>query len=170
MDTLKAILSRRSIRVFSDKEIGNTELEEILRAAMYAPSGGNAQPWDFVVIRDKAILRELEITSKYTEPLKTANRAIVVCGNKEKEKFPDLWVQDCSAAIQNIMLAAHNLGIGSTWLGVYPIEDRINNTSKIIGTPNHITPFAIVAMGYPGEEKTMPDRFNLANIHMDKWK
>jgi nitroreductase len=169
MDTIKSIIERRSIRKYTNKEISDLELNKLLEAAMYAPSGGNAQPWDFVVIRDKEKLLRITDVHPYSHPLKEANLAIVVCGNMKKEKFPGLWIQDCSAATQNILLAATDLGIGSVWLGIYPEEDRVNGLKDIIEAPDHIIPFSVVSLGYPDEKKKTPERFSQMNVHMEKW-
>lgn len=169
MNVSKAIIERRSIRRFTDKKISDDIIKDILKSAMYAPSGGNAQPWDFVIVDDLEKIKELEKTSPYAMPLRTAPLAIVVCGNMEKSIFEGLWVQDCSAATQNILLEAHSKGIGTTWLGVHPDPNRVDATKKIINAPEHIIPLSIIALGYPDEAKDVPSRFKEENIHMNSW-
>lgn len=169
MDIITSIIERRSIRKFKDKEIPNEAIEKILKSAMYAPSGGNAQPWDFIFVTNKDKLNSITNIHPYSHALKSASCAIIVCGNKEKEKFEGLWIQDCSAATQNILLSSHSLGIGSVWLGLYPELDRVKGVQRIFNLPNHITPFAVIALGYSDEKNTMPDRFNKDSIHYDKW-
>lgn len=169
MNTSKCIIERRSIRKFTKEDISDSIIMDILKSAMYAPSGGNAQPWDFFITKDKAIIQGLKETSPYAGPLGTATCAIVVCGNKSKERFDGLWVQDCSAATQNILLSAHSHGIGTTWLGIYPEMTRVKAVRDIMGAPEDITPLSIIALGYPDEFKDVPDRFAEDNIHFDKW-
>lgn len=170
METMKAILERRSIRRYTDKEISKESMEQILKAAMYAPSGGNQQPWEFILIRNKETMAKIQEFHAYSKMLGEANVAVVVCGNKEKLRFPALWEQDCSAATQNILLAAKDLGIGSCWLGVYPEQPRTDQLAELLGCPSHVVPFGIVSLGYPAVEKEVPqDRFNKEAIHEEKW-
>ena len=169
MDTMKAILERRSIRKYTDAPISEDQMTEILKAGMYAPSGGNAQPWDFVVITDKEILNKIPQVHPYAGALNGAAAAIIVCGNKEKEKFEDLWIQDCSAASMNILLGAQNLNIGSVWLGLYPEMDRVKGVKEILGLPDHITPFSAIALGHPAESRPVPERYKADSVHYNGW-
>lgn len=169
MDTMKAILERRSIRKYTDAPIDKAQINEILKAGMYAPSGGNAQPWDFVVVTDKDILNKITEVHPYAGALKGAAAAIIVCGNKEKEKFQDLWIQDCSAATMNMLLAAQNLEIGTVWLGLYPEIERVEGVQSLLNLPEHITPFSAVALGHPAESRPVPERFDANNIHYNGW-
>lgn len=169
METIENIIQRRSIRKYINKNISDEDLNTILKAGMYAPSGGNAQPWDFVIIRDKKTLSDITQVHPYAHSLNQANCAVIVCANLNKQIFKDLWIQDCSAATQNILLAANDLGIGSVWLGVYPDEIRVSELRKLINAPKNIIPFSIVSLGYPDEEKDAPDRFDTANIHFEKF-
>lgn len=170
MDTMKAILERRSIRKYTDAPISEAHMKEILKAGMYAPSGGNAQPWEFIVVTDQSILNKIPEVHPYATALKgAAAAAIIVCGNKEKEKFQDLWIQDCSAATMNILLGAQNLEIGSVWLGLYPEMDRVQGVKELLNLPEHITPFAVVALGHPAESRPIPERFNEDSVHYNTW-
>lgn len=169
MDMIKGIIERRSIRKYTGEKISDEKIKKILKAGMYAPSGGNAQPWDFVVVRDKKLLGEMTKVHPYSHPLKEADCAIIVCGNLEKEKFKDLWIQDCSAATENILLASHALGLGSVWLGLYPEMDRVDGVRNLINAPANVVPFSIVSLGYPAEEKSIPDRYDENNVHYEKW-
>ncbi|WDV45790.1 nitroreductase family protein [Clostridiaceae bacterium M8S5] len=169
MNTLDCILNRRSIRKYTDEAISEEKIKEILKASMYAPSGGNARPWSFVVIKNKDTLKKITELHPYSKPLLGADCAIIVCGDMKKEKYKGLWIQDCSAATQNILLSATELGIGSVWLGVYPETDRVDGIRELINAPENIIPFSIVALGYPAEEKSIPDRFEENNIHYNVW-
>ena len=166
MDFIK---SRRSIRRFTDKKISEEDLMDILAAAMAAPSAGNEQPWEFVVINDKQIMESIMAVHPYAKALRTANLAVTVCGNTDLQLYEGFWVQDCSAATQNILLEATEKGIGSLWIGVYPNEERIGPIREILGLPENVIPLSIVALGYPDEEKEPSKRFNSARIHVNKW-
>lgn len=170
METMNVLLNRRSIRSYTDKDIPNDIIMDILKGGMYAPSGGNEQPWDFIVIKDKSMLEKITEIHPYAKALLQCNAAILVCGNLEKERFPGLWIQDCSACTQNMLLAATAHGLGSLWLGIYPEEDRVEGLREMFSLPSHIVPFSIVSLGYAAEEKAVPqDRFKEENIHIEKW-
>jgi nitroreductase len=169
MDTMTAILTRRSIRKFLDKIIPDDAIETILKAAMYAPSAGNQQPWEFVVIEDRDTLSKITEVHPHSKMLLEAPVAILICGNLSRVKHEGFWVQDCSAAAQNLLLAAHSLGLGSVWLGVYPRGDRVEGMKKLLELPENVWPLAIIALGYPGEKKEQPDRFDGSRIHFNKW-
>jgi nitroreductase len=169
MDTIEAIKTRRSIRRFQDKEISEAELKELLAAAMQAPSGGNEQPWHFVVIKDKTILEKIPSIHLHASMAKEASAAIIVCGDMNLEKYKGLWMQDCSAAVENLLLAAHAKGFGAVWCAIYPNEERMASFSKMFGLPTNVLPFALVPVGYPAEEKKPEDRFRADRVHKNKW-
>jgi nitroreductase len=166
---MKAILTRRSIRKYTGQPISETTLRELLEAAMSAPSAGNQQPWDFVVINDRNILDEIPRVHPYAQMCREAQAAILVCGNQEREAHTGFWVQDCSAATQNLLVAANDLGLGAVWVGVYPREDRVEGLRRLTGLPGHVVPFALVPLGYPAEKKPPGNRFDPARIHYNKW-
>jgi len=166
---MNSIFTRRSIRRYTDAPVPEEMLEKILRAGMAAPSAGNEQPWHFVVLTDKNILREIPKFHPYSHMLNHANLAIVVCGDLSAQKYEGYWVQDCSAATQNMLLMAEELGLGSVWLGVYPTEDRVKGMKKLLGLPENIVPFSILPIGYPDEKKDPVDRFNPSRIHRNHW-
>ena len=166
---MDAILKRRSIRKYENKPIEEQTITKILQAAMSAPSAGNQQPWHFVVIRDRAILDAIPQYHPYAQMMTQAPVAIVVCGDPSLEKHKGYWVQDCSAAVQNILIAVESLGLGAVWLGVYPNEERMEPTRKLLGIPQSVIPMAIIPMGYPAEFKPPADRYNEQRIHMEKW-
>jgi len=170
METIEAINTRRSIRKYTDKPVPDETVEKILRAAMMAPSAGNQQPWHFIVVRDREILNEIPLVHPYSKMLAKAQVAIVVCGDMDLQKHEGYWIQDCSAATENLLLAAHALGLGAVWLGVYPREDRVKGISGLMGLPENIKPLSLVSIGYPGEEKPHPDRYDPSRIHHDRWQ
>jgi len=169
MDAMKAILSRRSIRSYTDKPVSDAVVRELLEAAMSAPSAGNEQPWHFIVITDRAILDEIPKIHPYAGMLAQAPVAIMVCGDQRLEKYAGYWVQDCAAATENLLLAAHAKGLGAVWLGVYPTEDRVKGLRKLMGVPDDVVPFSIISVGYPAEEKPPADRYDDARVHHDRW-
>ncbi|MEN6440259.1 MAG: nitroreductase family protein [Syntrophobacter sp.] len=170
MEALQAILSRRSIRAYSKENVSEDILRQILEAAMSAPSAGNAQPWHFVVIRDRQILDAVPGFHPFSGMLRQAPLAILVCGDPTLEKYTGFWVQDCSAATQNILIAARALGLGAVWLGFYPKEDRIEGIRKILGIPDHIIPLAMVSIGWPAEEKPPAARYREDRVRRDRWE
>lgn len=169
METYKAIITRRSIRVFIDKPIDDLLLEKILKAGMYAPSARNLQSWHFILCNRREILDKIPDAHPHAKMCYEAQAAIVVCGDLSIEPSVEYNTINCSAATQNILLAAHELGLGSVWLGVYPRADRVEGITKLFRLPGDIVPVSIVALGYPGEEKDIPERFNKERIHFNKW-
>ncbi len=164
------ILKRRSIRKYQNKKITKTDIEEILKAAMYAPSAGNEQPWEFIVIDDRAILDIIPTVHPYAQMLKEAPLAILVCFDLNKDHYYGYYLQqDCAAATQNLLLAATVKGIGSVWLGVYPDEKRVEDIRKLFNLPENIKPFSLISLGFPNETKTMPERFDINKIHYNNW-
>ncbi|WP_291573273.1 nitroreductase family protein [Clostridium sp. UBA4548] len=166
---MDSILKRRSIRKYKDLKVSDEIVEDLLKAAMAAPSAGNEQPWEFVVLRDKEIMKNITEVHPYSKMLLNSDVAIVVCGDEKKEVFKGYWVQDCSAATENILLAAQDMGLGAVWLGVYPIVDRVKKIQEILGLPTSVVPLSIVPIGYPDEEKTPEDRFDRTRIHYNGW-
>jgi nitroreductase len=169
MEAIEAIMSRRSIRSFQSQQVEPDVLETLLRAAMAAPSAGNQQSWRFVVITERPRLDALSETSPYAAPLRRAPLAIVICAETRDEKHPGFWVEDCSAAMENLLLAAHALGLGAVWLGYHPNEDRKDALRAILGLPPTVEPFGIAAIGHPDESKPSADRFDMAHIHREVW-
>ncbi|HBH86523.1 MAG TPA: nitroreductase family protein [Syntrophaceae bacterium] len=169
MDAMDAILSRRSIRKYTKEPVPEKVLKEILDAAMSAPSAGNQQPWHFVVINNREILDEIPNFHPYSHALKMASVAILVCGDLELEQHKDFWVQDCSAATENILVAVHAKELGAVWLGLYPRAERVAGMRALLGIPDHVVPLAIIPIGYPAEEKPPAMRFNASRIHYNKW-
>ena len=169
METLKAIFTRRSIRKYSGGTVTDEQLEVLLRAAMHAPSARNKQPWHFVVITDKDILYKLGGTHPYGKMLMDAGAAIVTCGDKTIEEMDSYLLQNCSAATQNMLLAAHDLGLGAVWLGLHPREDRLAAVKEILNLPDHILPVSMISIGAPDEARENPDRYLVDRIHINQW-
>ncbi len=172
-ECLEMIYTRRSIRGYSDRKISDDDVVKILRAAMQAPSAGNEQPWHFIVVRDRETLKKMSEAFTFGQMLPNASVAIVVCADPKLSKYPyEMWVQDCSAATQNILIAARMLGIGSVWLGVYPRKERMEELRKILGIPEDIVVFSVVSLGYPKSDREFyeaQDRFREERIHTERW-
>ncbi len=166
---MDVILSRRSIRKYTPDPVSDETVKELLKAAMSAPSAGNQQPWHFIVIRDRGTLVKITEIHPHAQMLKEAQVAIVVCGIENAERYPGYWIQDCSAATENILLAAHALGLGAVWLGVYPREERARGVKELLKIPDGIMPLSIISIGYPGEKKEPADRYREDRIHYEKW-
>jgi len=169
MEALEAIFSRRSIRKYSAKRIPDSDIDLILKAAMSAPSAGNSQPWHFVVVDSTEKKKEIADFHHHGKMIARCSHAIVVCADRTLEKYEGRYMLDCSASTQNILLAATALGIGSVWVGLYPVEDRMNGIIKICKLPDNHLPISIVALGYPDEIKEKQDRFKIERIHKNTY-
>ena len=169
MDAIKSILTRRSIRKYTAKQVSEDIIRDLLNAGMHAPSARNLQAWHFVVVDDRAILDALSIAHPYAKMLRQATLAILVCGDKNIQEVEGYIVQDCSAATQNIMLAAHAHGLGSVWLGMFPRQERMHKVSELLDIPENIMPVSLISIGYPDEEKEAPDRYIEERIHWNKY-
>ena len=163
------ILSRRSIRKYTGATVSDEMVTELLKAAMSAPSAGNQQPWQFVVVRNQATLDLFPTLHPYAAMTPSASVVIAVCGDLNGLKYEGYWVQDCAAATENILLAAHELGLGAVWLGVYPTKDRVESIRQLLGLPEHVIPLALVSVGYPAEALPAADRFDASRVHVDRW-
>ncbi|HBF88674.1 MAG TPA: nitroreductase family protein [Bacteroidales bacterium] len=169
MDVLNCIINRRSIRRFKNQNIEIQKVEDILKAAMYAPTARNQQTFEFVVINNRQMLDDISEIHPYANMLKQAPLAILVCHNHQKVKSDGFWIQDLAAVTQNILLQAYSLGIGSVWLGVYPREDRENGLKKYLNLPEDIVPFSLVALGYADENPHTTNRYDSNKIHFNRW-
>ncbi len=164
---LDNIATRVSVRSYLDKPVEEAKIEQLLRAGMAAPSAVNKQPWHFVVVTDKEQLKALAKTNPYAGMAAKAPLAIVVCGDMKKAlpgKAQEFWVQDCSAATENILLAANALGLGAVWTGTYPTEERCEAVAKVLQLPKSIVPLNIIVIGYPDGKNTPKDKWKPSNI------
>lgn len=168
MELFDALLGRRSIRKFTEKELSKDVIDKILKSAMYAPSAMNNQAWQFIVIDKRELLDEI---MKFIpqEMLKSTQAAILVCGDLNLEKNIDYIQQNCSAATQNIFLAAHGLGLGSCWIGVYPVKETIAGFKKLFNLPEYVLPITLVALGYPAENPVAEERYKTEKVHFNGW-
>ncbi len=172
MDSI--IYKRRSVRAYdASRRAGDDEIKEVLKAAMYAPSAMNKQPWEFVVVRNPQTLSKIMEIHPYCASLGDAGTGIVVCGDlKRQHACPDggYWSVDCSAATENLLLRALETGLATCWCAIYPNKKRMSDFSELLGLPQGIEPFALVILGYPASSPVCPkDRFDERRIHSEKW-
>ena len=178
-DTLKTIMNRKSVRKFSDTPISEADIQTILKAGMSGPSCVNSRCWSFVVVQDKEqLLNMADANVKYADPLRGAALGILVCGDLSRTEFfasaREFWAIDGAIAAQNMILAAESLGIGSCWLGTWPVQERVENQTKLFGLPEHIVPHSVIAFGWPAEDETPGPRagrpeWDADRVHWEKW-
>lgn len=169
MDVLDAIFTRKSIRKFTGEPVSEEDLKTILKAGFSAPSAHNFRPQDFVVVKDKAALESIANYHTYGKMLPKAGCGIVVCGDAQRQEVTGFLVEDCSASIQNMLLAAHGLGLGAVWCGIYPVPELMKSTAELLNLPSNIIPVAIMALGHKSEERTAKDRYDESKVHYNKW-
>lgn len=169
MNALEAIFTRRSIRKYKSQSISAGEIKKLLQAGMSAPSSMNLKPWRFIVINDRTILDGISEIHPHAKMLKEAPLAILVCADAKAQNIEGYWAQDCSAATENILLAAHSLGLGAVWLGVFPRQERMQQMADLFGLPDDIKPVTLVSIGLPAEEKPAGERFDPSFVYNNKW-
>lgn len=163
MESLHWIFKRRSIRKFINQPVEREKVDLLLKAAMAAPSASNRQPWQFVVITRRTTLDRIAEVHPYAKMLMEAPLCICLCGRNEVKH----WVQDCSAAMENLLLAAANIDLGGVWLGVHPNPEREAEVRELLALPPDITPLGLAALGYPGEEKDSQTRYDAEKVHYE---
>jgi nitroreductase len=170
-EKLGFIFGRRSIRLYSPAAVSEAAVQKLLEAAMAAPSAAAKDPWRFVVIRNRRTLAEIATALPNGQMIAGAALGIAVCGDLQTAHDQQLsyLLQDCSAAIENLLLCAHVLGLGACWLGVHPREQRVNSLKQILSLPPSVLPVACLAIGYPAEAKEPRTRFNREYVHFESW-
>lgn len=167
------ILSRKSVRSYTDEAVTRQQLDTLVRVAMAAPTGKDMRPWKFIVIDDKSVMQQLAAQLPKAKMLAEAQAAILVCGDlsiKDKEGKPSTnWTFDCSAASENLLLQAEAMGLGAVWTGVYPYEDRTDAIKKVFELPDDIVPFSLIPIGHPKGDPQPKDKFDKDNIHYNKY-
>ena len=169
-EAIKNIMTRTSVRQFTDQPVSAADIETLLRAGMAAPTAVNKQPWHFVAVTDKAKLKEL--SGGRGRMLEQCALAIVVCGDMTKAlpgKGQAYWIQDCSAATENILLAAHALGLGAVWTGVYPMDERVASVSAAVKLPETIVPLCVIVIGHPAEQLAPKDKWKPENVSYNEF-
>ena len=170
MDAIEAIKTRFSVRNYISKNIPYEIVKEIIELGMNAPSAGNQKPWHFIVIDDKDIMNKIPNFHIHSKMLKKASLAILVCFDINLEKHKGMAVQDCSAATENILIAANAKGLGSVWLGIYPRDERIEGMRELLKIPKNIMPFSLIALGYPKKGYKKERIIEIDRVHYNKWK
>lgn len=171
MNTLQALHTRRSIRKYLSRPVEEEKVKLILESAMLAPSARNTQPWHFIVVNERQILNDIATFHPHAKMLFEAPLAIVVCAdiNLVSPDYPEFWIIDCAAAIENMLVAATELELGSIWLGVHPRPDRRQSVIDYFKLPDNIQPHSIIGFGYTDLQFTKADRFQPERIHLNKW-
>ena len=169
MNIHEAIFTRRSVRKFTGEAVSAEDLEMILKAGFAAPSAHNYQPWNFIVIKNEKTLEQIAEFHPYGKMLPKAGCGIIVCGDIGKQDKIGFLVADCSAAIQNILLAAHGLNLGAVWCGLYPVDQLTEPLSSLLNIPSNIVPVGIIALGHKSEDRKPADRYDQSKIHFEKW-
>jgi nitroreductase len=168
---LDSLFSRRSVRRYTDQPVTAETVQDLLEAAMAAPSACAKDPWEFIVLQDAGLRAKVASFLPNGPMLATAPMGFVVCGDLDRAHSGELsyLLQDCSAAIQNLLLAAHALGLGAVWLGVHPRQDRIDALRELFGLPQNILPVSGIAVGYPAEHPEARTRFVADRVHTNGW-
>lgn len=170
METIEAMMTRRSIRAFKETPVSGEQMNAVLQAAMNAPSAGDGRPWHFIAITDRAQLDALaDSVDEGNDLFKQAQAAVLICLDESLEGFEGFGEQDCSCAAQNLQLAAHDLGLGTVWVAIIHVPPRIAGCRKVLGIPKEIEPFALFPLGVPGEELEPESRYDESRIHNDRW-
>jgi nitroreductase len=168
---MEAIFNRRSIRTYEDKPVEKEKIEKLLRAAMQAPSAANQQPWEFIVVEDKEKLEILSNASPYSKMVANSAVTVVLLSRYEGVAFPPCVPQDMGAAAENLLLEAVQLELGAVWIGIAPVQERMNYIKDMFGLPEGIEPFALIPVGYPdGNKNVFIDRFDATKVHYENWK
>lgn len=171
-ETMKVILNRKSVRTYTEEPVSREQLDALVRAGMAAPSAKDRRPWSFIVMDDREKLKEMSAGLVYGKMLERAPAAIVICGVPARAhgKIPtDFWIQDCSAAMENILLAAEAEGLGAVWIGLHPVEEFKGHVREVLCIPAEIVPLGIASIGHPGGDERPKDKYNPDDIHWNAW-
>jgi len=163
---LSNIFARKSVRTYLDKSVEKEKIDLLLRAGMAAPSGRDLRPWEFVVVSERSKLDSLAAGLPYAKMLAQAQQAIIVCGDSARSSY---WYLDCSAAAQNILLAAESMGLGAVWTAAYPYEDRMGVVRKYTSLPENILPLCVIPLGYPANKERAKQKFDEKKIHYNQY-
>ncbi len=168
----ECIMTRTSVRTYSDKEITKEQIDSLLHAAMAAPTAVNKQPWRILVVQDKALQDSISANMNSMKMAKNASVVVIMCADMKAtfEEVPDYWIQDVSAATENLLLAAHSMGLGAVWCGVYPVQERVNWFKQTFNMPENIIPLACVCIGYPEAATTPKDKWIPDHVHYNTWR
>lgn len=170
---MQNILSRKSVRAYTDQPVSRAQIDTLLRAAMAAPTGRDMRPWKFIVVDDKEMLKTLAGRLPYAKMLPEAQAAVLICGDlsvtDDKGNPSTNWMFDCSAATENLLLAAESMGLGAVWTAVYPYDERLRPVTEVIQLPDYIVPLNVIPIGYPKGNPQPKDKYDTDNIHYNGW-
>ena len=169
---IQTIMTRVSVREFTGEKISEAQIDTLLRAAMAAPSAINKQPWAFIVVTDEDMIAKLGEALPYSRCSNHPAVAIIPCGDLSKAiegEMGAFWINDVSAATENLLLAAHAMGLGAVWTGLHPDMNRAKLVQEMLGLPEHIIPLCVVPVGVPAEHPDVKDKYKPENIHFNKW-
>jgi nitroreductase len=171
-DTLNTIFARKSVRSFKSDAVPDEKLRMLVRAGMAAPTAVDKRPWEFIVVTDRAVLKQLADALPYAKMAEKAAAAIIVAGDVKKQwggLESDYWIMDCSAATQNILLAAESMGLGAVWTAVYPEDSRVRSVRQILGIPSHVVPLNVIPVGIQAGMEKPKDKYDPKQIHWNRW-
>ena len=170
METIKAIMTRRSIHAFENTPVSEEQIQTLLEAVMNAPSAGDGRPWHLVVTTDRAKLDALAgAVDEGNAMFRQAQAAVLICLDESLEGFKGFGPQDCACAAQNLQLAAHDLGLGTVWIAVFNVPPRVAGCRQVLGVPESIAPFALFPLGVPTETLDPEYRYDKTRVHRDEW-
>lgn len=169
MDTIQAIRTRRTVRSYLPQPISKETLETLLMAAFQTPSAFDERPWHFLVVDQPERLTNLADEMEHCDMLREAQAGFLICIDPSLEKVPGFAIQDCSACGENVLLAAHAMGIGACWIGLHPVEERERALHKVCRIPESLIPFALISLGYPNEDLPAIDRTDPTRVHWNEW-
>lgn len=169
MELMEGLLTRRSIRQYTHQQVDQSDITDIVKAGMYAPSARNQQIWEFVIVTDKNKLAQLSDGLPTAPMAKNAAFAVIVCADQDRATAGEYWEQDCAAAMENMLLACHAKGIGAVWVGMHPHEDRENVAKKVCAIPEKIKVHSLIIAGYPEKNAQEAQRFHPEFIHQNEW-
>lgn len=167
MNTIETIAARRSIRKFTDKAVSEEKLKTLVTAGANAPSAKNTRPTHFMIIKNRDTINRMIDVCPNGSLMKGADTAIMVLG--DLNDADDYFVIDCAAAVQNILLAVHEEGLGACWIGVYPRESRVDGLKKLFSLPDQIIPHSLIAVGHPAEQKSPNNNYREERVHRERW-
>jgi nitroreductase len=171
-DTLNTIFARKSVRSFKSDAVPDEKLRMLVRAGMAAPTAVDKRPWEFIVVTDRAVLKQLADALPYAKMAEKAAAAIIVAGDVKKQwggMESDYWIMDCSAATQNILLAAESMGLGAVWTAVYPEDSRVRSVRQILGIPSHVVPLNVIPVGVQAGREKPKDKYDPKQIPWNRW-
>lgn len=170
MSIMKAILTRRSIRKYTGVPVSEDEIRQVIRAGCYAPSAHNGQPWRFVVVRDQEMLVRIAEFHPYGKMAPQAGCAIIVCGDETAQPADKFMTQDCGACIENMLLAAHGMELGTVWCGLHPVKRLTDALRSWLALPETIVPIGMVVLGHGAEQREVKERYDEKKVHWETWQ